>query len=61
MYPIGAQVEFDLRHNGRDTGEIRIDRIEMKLDDYAKEAACPFTLTATESSAPDGRAIGESW
>jgi hypothetical protein len=45
VYPVGAQVEFNLRHNGRDTGEIRIDHIEMKLDDYAKEATCPFTLT----------------
>jgi hypothetical protein len=54
VYPVGAQVEFDLRHNGRDTGEIRIDRIEIKLDDYAKEAACPFTLTGD-------RVFGAGW
>jgi S1-C subfamily serine protease len=45
VYPVGAQVEFELRHNGRDKGEIRINHIDVKLDDYSKSAACPFTLT----------------
>lgn len=44
VYPVGAQIEFGLRHNGRDTGEIRVDSIEVKLDDYTKDAMCPFTL-----------------
>jgi hypothetical protein len=45
VYAVGAQVEFNLRHDGRDQGEIRIDHIEVKLDDFGKSAACPFTLT----------------
>jgi hypothetical protein len=45
VYPMGAQVEFNLCHDGRHEGEIRIDRIAVKLDDYAKQATPPFELT----------------
>ena len=44
VYPVGARLSFDLRHDENSEGEIRISHLNLKIDDY-KVTSCPFSIT----------------
>jgi hypothetical protein len=45
VFPVGATVEFDLRHDHGSEEELRVRSLDVKVEAYEPQAACPFALS----------------
>lgn len=48
IYPVGAVVKFELRHNLQSSEEVRVNSLDVEVEAYDPRANCPFELTGDE-------------
>jgi hypothetical protein len=44
IYPVGATIELELRHNGGSDEQIRINSMDVLVKAYSADGECPFKL-----------------